>query len=243
MHKNTAKVNDLWHALDYFTPKNFARRLANAMVMLKGKSTSEDIFHVNFNSAEGWYSQIVLQSNVGVKIIGRGMDDFSRDPVILDGGRLARCPPNDLVRCLTSLDTLFSNTTVFTLPPVKAKAAHAHHHKSVCRMQWLPSELRYCLASAVYDKKSALAQDPSDGLRLDRIGEAFMHQGDWFVNDEMTARRQVPEGAAFFHFRHWDDFASTSISTTWGTVPGRPTDTTGDASELGCMVRMKTSYS
>jgi hypothetical protein len=212
------------------------------MVMLKGKHTSEDIFQANFHSAEGWYSQVVLQSGLSVKIVGRGMDDFSRDPVILDGGRLTRCKPNDLLGCLSDIDSIIGNSSVLSMPLVKAKPAEAHHHKTVCRMQWLPSELRFCLATAVYDKKSALVQDPSDGLRLDRIGEAFTVHGDWFVNDEMVARRQVIDEAAFFHFRHWDDYASTGISTTWGNIPGKPTfSASGDTAGIGCMVSMSSS--
>ena len=76
----------------------------------------------------------------------------------------------------------------------------------------------------MYDKGAALAQDAQSGRKLQRVGEAVLEGGVWRVNDEMVrqvrviyfiahfmccvqvSRRQTHERAAFFHFRHWDDY-------------------------------------
>ena len=43
-----------------------------------------------------------------------------------------------------------------------------------------------------------------------------MHNlGQWFINNDEVSHRGLHEEAAFFHFRHWDDFISKSISTIW----------------------------
>ena len=46
-----------------------------------------------------------------------------------------------------------------------------------------------------------------------------------------AARRQVPDHAAFFHFRHWDDFIAHGISSAWNSAIN-----SNDAGDIGCMV-------
>lgn len=59
--------------------------------MLKQKKFKPlEIFNTNFYSAEGYYSVIVLDSDLNVKIIGRGFDDFDTNPVVLINGNLIR---------------------------------------------------------------------------------------------------------------------------------------------------------
>ena len=59
--------------------------------MIKQKKTSDAIFQTNFHSAEGYYSQLVFKQHILVKIIGRGYDDFNKDPVIVNShGQLTR---------------------------------------------------------------------------------------------------------------------------------------------------------
>lgn len=115
---------------------------------------------------------------------------------------------------------------------IEAKKAEAHYDTSACRMQWLPMAVRYCLATPVYDKDAALNQGKPERLRLDRVGEAFTDHGpnDWFVNDEKLSRRQVIGTSAFFHFRHWDDYISSGLSTSWNM------DVNSLNNEIGCMV-------
>lgn len=73
----------------------------------------------------------------------------------------------------------------------------------------------------------ALVQDAQTEVKMLRTGESAYEAGKWYVNDEMVrfiiserlfisschsfqaASRQVRETAAFFHFRHWDDFVAT----------------------------------
>jgi hypothetical protein len=95
-------------------------------------------------------------------------------------------------------------------------------------------------------------QDKQTQVKMIRSGETAFEKGKWYINDEMVrtgifvlfpislsffwyvffdyfkaAPRQVRETAAFFHFRHWDDYIATSYSTTWHST----SDTT-----LDCMV-------
>ena len=100
-HQNTDKINNLWKELGYLSAKSFPERLGNAFRMLQEKKSSDEIFSRNFISAEGWYSQLVIKSNVSAKIIGRGFDDFYRHPVVLHKGRLSRCGLNgNLTGCI-----------------------------------------------------------------------------------------------------------------------------------------------
>jgi len=249
LHKNDDKMNLLWRKLEYFSPNSFAKRLGNAARMLRERKSTDDIFATNFHSAEGYYSEVVFHAGVEIKIAGRGLDDYSTDPVVLHQGRLCRCSSSSSIttsstECIEKILQLeqtapnaTTSLTIHNMPKLRPKAATAHHDKSICRMQWLPVAVRYCLASSVYDKNSALAQDKQDSLRLDHVGEAFtVGKGtSWYVNDEKLAKRQVSGGeAAFFHFRHWDDYASTSIATNFGSVTSTSTTNIGD--QMPCMV-------
>jgi hypothetical protein len=44
----------------------------------------------------------------------------------------------------------------------------------------------------------------------------------------------MPEHAAFFHFRHWDDFIGKSISATWNLPASGQSN--ANAEDIGCMV-------
>ena len=48
---------------------------------------------------------------------------------------------------------------------------------------WLLSSM----ASAVYDKAAALAQDKQTAWKLQRVGEAHLSNGQWSVNNEMVS--------------------------------------------------------
>ncbi len=43
------------------------------------------------------------------------------------------------------------------------------------------------MASAVYDKAAALAQDKQTAWKLLRVGEAHLSNGQWSVNNEMVS--------------------------------------------------------
>ena len=133
LHKNTDTLNTLWKQLDYFEIKTYAKRIGNAYRMLQEKKSSDEIFNVNFVSAEGWYSQTAFNAAVEgvgttasqslkIKIIGRAFDDFFREPVLLNQGRLSRCPlSSSLSACVRNVTGISSDqvVTVNSLPPIK----------------------------------------------------------------------------------------------------------------------------
>eukprot|EP01032_Pedospumella_encystans_P022017 gene22017-24962_t len=233
-HKNNDKMNSLWNGLGYFSSKSYPERLGSAFRMLQEKKSSDEIFNRNFVSAEGWYSQHVFKANITTKIAGRGFDDFYRHPVVLYQGRLSRCGlGGNLTGCIQEAMQLSEPVGVQSMPVMQLTPATAYYEATQCKMFWLPTETRYCIAEPVYAKKALLQKD-SDAqkkLKLQRVGESVFEKGQWSINDEEAARRQQADHAAFFHFRHWDDFISKSISATWN-----PTGTTTDAADLGCMV-------
>lgn len=231
LHKNIPKMNNIWRGLDYLHIQNFASRVGGAARMVREKRKSEEIFGAFFKSAEGFYSQLVFQAGVSVKIVGRGVDDYSRDPVVVAYGKLYRCGMGELSTCLPKILSDPSNVTIATLPPIKLIAATAYHDKSICRMQWLPSPTRYCIATQAYAREGGV----DSKLKLLHIGESVLEGGQWAVNDESSALRQALTVSAFFHFRHWDDYASLSMSTSWGTGEGSDKSLSGDEL-IGCMV-------
>lgn len=125
LHKNTAQMNSLWKKLEYFSPANYAARVGSAYRMLMERRPTDAVFQQNFHSAEGWYSQLVFrQPGIKVKIVGRGFDDFFREPVVLHGGRLSRCAlTSTLGDCIAnSTATAGEQTGVSKLPPVQVCA-------------------------------------------------------------------------------------------------------------------------
>ena len=68
-------------------------------------------------------------------------------------------------------------------------------------------------------------------MRLMKVSESVYSNGNWLIkseNDEEEEEREVVSSssssspsiglyseAAFFHFRHWDDFLSHSVSTNY----------------------------
>lgn len=85
-------------------------------------------------------------------------------------------------------------------------------------MQWLPKTIRYCLVDEVYNKKNkALISNEFNqhSYRLKKVGESYLKNHTWLINDEKLSKRQVSNNAAFFHFRNWDDFVSKSLVTVW----------------------------
>lgn len=121
LHKNIEEVNNLWKKLAYFIPDVYIRRMGNAFRMIKERKTSDEIFYTNFYSAEGWYSQLVFKSpGASVKIIGRGFDDFFREPVVLSQGRLTRCTlEGKLSDCIDTVVSSPQNISYRMLPPIK----------------------------------------------------------------------------------------------------------------------------
>lgn len=217
LHKNIDRINNIWRNLTYFTPNSFATRIGNAVHSLREGILSDDVFSKNFNSAEGWYSEAVFKSGVSVKILSRGFDDFSSDAVIVSNGSMQRCSQrNNIASCIADArNKTMIKYSVHIMDEISPMPAKAFYDKNICRMFWLPIALRYCLASPQYDKAAALVQFDQDKLRLNRVGESFSIANEWFVNDETKSHRQVLKYAAFFHFRHWDDFLSKGITTEW----------------------------
>jgi hypothetical protein len=230
LHKNTAAVNNVWRGLEYFNIHSFATRIGGAARQVRENRKSEDVFGSFFKSAEGYYSQLFFKSGKSVKIIGRGVDDYSREPVIVVRGQLYRCGVEEAAACVPAILSSPSNVSIRSLPPFASEDAKAVHDKSQCRMQWLPVDVRYCIVEETYpDGGSAGGRGEGSRVRLKHVGEAVLQKGKWSVNDEEAARRQVKTVSAFFHFRHWDDYASLGLSTAW--------DAKAPSGELGgCMM-------
>jgi hypothetical protein len=71
----------------------------------------------------------------------------------------------------------------------------------------------HSIATEKFDRKKQ-QQQAGEGkpveLRLRRLVESFTLDGvNWQANDDRKSNRQMNSSAAFFHFRHWDDFCST----------------------------------
>lgn len=153
MHKNKPSINLLWKGLEYFSHLSFAKRVGNAFQMLMEKKPTDEIFNRNFNSAEGWYSQLVFKSKqLSVKIVSRGFDDFYREPVILNKGRLSRCAlDSPLTECIQNVTTVSpldilnmgKMITARNLPEIHLTDANAHYDPKHCKMGWLPPDTRY----------------------------------------------------------------------------------------------------
>jgi hypothetical protein len=75
--------------------------------------------------------------------------------------------------------------------------------------------------------------------KLEKVGEAFMDRhsalkpAQWQINDEHVSRRQLHYVSPMFHFRHWDDYGSSGISTIWSADAQEAASVTGLPS---CMV-------
>jgi len=121
IHQNVRNVNSLWRKLEYFKPDIYVRRMSNAFHMIKERKSSDEIFYTNFYSAEGWYSQLVFKAKFSsVKIIGRGFDDFFREPVVLNSGKLSRCALDKTIsECIDNAINTPQNKTVSNLPTMK----------------------------------------------------------------------------------------------------------------------------
>lgn len=114
-------VNNISLSLTYFKPDNFAKRMGNAVRMLKESKTADEIQSRNFHSAEGWYSEIVIKSGVSIKIVSRGFDDYSSDPVVYNKGHLIRCPATDIKSCILEELSMPTNISVYDMTPIQVR--------------------------------------------------------------------------------------------------------------------------
>ena len=125
----------MWKKLAYFIPDVYIRRMGDAFRMIKERKTSDEIFNTNFHSAEGWYSQLVFKTpGASVKIIGRGFDDFFREPVLLSQGRLTRCSlEGSLSDCIDAVVVASpQNISYRALSPIKVVDTRLHKCMYVC---------------------------------------------------------------------------------------------------------------
>jgi hypothetical protein len=198
------------------------------------------VFMKYFHSAEGWYSKAVFEhaSRPRVLIVSLGFDDFNKMPIILYNNTLMRCESKELEWCVeqvqerqyqidmkNALQIAHSNPN-----PSNVVVTDAVNDKSVCRMQWLPVATRYCLVGRAYSSNPARDHDgvkPSK-LRLKQTMEARWEpigsgsasssgQMKWTVATRHLSRdtrELLGEVAAFFHFRHWDDYLATEGKIT-----------------------------
>ena len=98
-------------------------------------------------------------------------------------------------------------------------------------MQWMPQEVRYCFVSESYDRRaSAKAGKKVAKVRLKQVPEARLTvpiaptkigmEVNGLVWQMVTYEHTTDEiellgeVAAFFHFRHWDDFLATEGKET-----------------------------
>lgn len=168
LHKNTDKVNSIYKSLEYLEKHRFTTDIATALGMVRSKKTSDEIYSQCFHSAEGWYSAAVFNSGVSVKIVGRGLDDFRKDPVIVYHNQLIRCPQSEhtLSQCIEQLHALSASSgnkssslsnslhtwsaeylqRVSALPRPVWIPITPMKDKKQCQMQWLPTTLRFWYA-------------------------------------------------------------------------------------------------
>jgi hypothetical protein len=122
-HKNINQINNLWSGLKYFSKADYAIRIGNAYRDLLNHIPADTVFKKNFHSSEGWYSQLVFKTEgIKVKIISRGFDDFFREPVMLQNGKLFRCQiKENITECHNNVMKMSTNasTTVHMLPPMQ----------------------------------------------------------------------------------------------------------------------------
>ena len=168
LHKNIPRVNNIYQTLSYLNQQSFAKSIGQAVGLIRQKKSSDEIYSRCFHSAEGWYSSAVMKSGVSFKVIGRGFDDFQKNPVIMVRKQLVRCPlgkgvtmvaciqkllgiedPSaasnksnntilDSSRWLHGLDLSISDFTAVAATPVEPVSL-----KNKCYMNWLPVPLRY----------------------------------------------------------------------------------------------------
>ncbi len=121
IHRNVEEINSLWKKLSYFQHENYASRMGTAYRMLSEHSSSDEVFNINFQSAEGWYSQVVFKQQLKIKIVGMVFDDFFREAVVWMNGSLARCPVSkNLTYCIRNIqETIAENTGIWDLPNPK----------------------------------------------------------------------------------------------------------------------------
>ena len=210
LHRNQDNTNLLWKGLDYFTVTSFSNRMEGASKLLKeGKHSVDTIYAKYFHSAEGFYSTVVFDSKVRIKVIGLGFDDFSTKPVILTNGHLIRCSFDNTKSCIEAHK---SDKIMITSNSNNNKQVQAYYNDKICHMNWLPRSVRYCLA-----QPKNRTDETTENLQLLKVGESFSINGSWFVNPDNNdaIMKSTSRQAAFFHFRHWDDFGSSGIMTRW----------------------------
>ncbi len=97
-------------------------------MLLEHKSTDE-VFAHNFHSAEGWYSQAVFKAGLQVMIVGRGFDDYFREPVVVHEGRMTRCGlDGSMAHCIqnfTAPGGQEDNFSVRNMPPVSVRTVES----------------------------------------------------------------------------------------------------------------------
>jgi hypothetical protein len=89
--------------------------------MVTEHASADEVFKINFQSAEGWYSNLIFNEHLNVKIVGMAFDDFFREPVIWFQGNLARCPvTHDLTSCIHHIkESVRNNSGVVGIPSPK----------------------------------------------------------------------------------------------------------------------------
>jgi hypothetical protein len=118
LHKNTKQVNQVYKALSYLSQQEFAQNVGNARGML-GVKLADEIYARCFHSSEGWYSSAIFKSGVSVKVLSRGFNDFSMDPVIMYNKQLVRCPLSDSITLSGCIRRLTALTDAFEWPEVR----------------------------------------------------------------------------------------------------------------------------
>lgn len=233
LHQNTPQMNKLWRELPYLQPAQFATRIARASKMLASKTMIETIFSSNFVSAEGAYSQLLFSQDwIRIKIASIGFDDFSRAAVVRQGnGVLHRCDshtktgsrlPDYLAQCIRSSAAV----PVVGLVPFKMHAVTTVRHDFACQMQWLKPEYRFCVVEDAYSSREKAGKD----AKLVRANTACLEKGQWTA--DVTVSAGNASQAQLFHFRHWDDFASSGAEVDYGPAAVE----TGGGDLKSCMV-------
>lgn len=138
LHKNTHEVNYIYKSLKYLSQQDFAHSIGMAKGML-GVKLADEIYARCFHSAEGWYSAAVFKSGVSVKILSRGFNDFSKDPVIMFNKQLIKCPLSDTITLVGCIQRLQGLNESFIWPEERLVGGGKLHgiEEDIDVVQWL----------------------------------------------------------------------------------------------------------
>jgi len=81
-----------------------------------------------------------------------------------------------------------------------------------------------------------------------KVSDSIYTNGNWLIKSDVEEEMMMPTSkdlyseAAFFHFRHWDDFLSNSVSTNYQNKIISSIYDDKKKEENNCMVSVESGY-